>query len=478
MSTALVWFRRDLRLDDNPALHAALKAGHRVVPVYIHAPAEERPWSPGAASGWWLHHSLAALNGDLVSRGSALAVRRGASIHELERLAASTGAEAVYWNRLYEPAAIERDTRVKAALRTRGLHVESHNGSLLIEPWQVETGQGDPYKVFTPFWKNARAKIDRPRPLAAPERLVAPPPVDSVSIDSLGLLPRIPWDAAFADHWRPGEAGARERLRDFIDQAVAGYRTERDVPAVDGTSRLSPHLHFGELSPGRVVERMLAHAECADGRAEGTEFYIRELGWREFAHHLLYHFPHTGDAPLNARFADFPWQQNPAALEAWQKGATGVPIVDAGMRQLWHAGWMHNRVRMIVASLLTKNLRIHWLEGARWFWDTLVDADLANNTQGWQWSAGSGADAAPYFRIFNPVAQGERFDPEGRYLSAWVPEVARVPLRWRHQPWAAPPGVLDESGLASDSVYRQPIVDLKESREAALAAYAAMRGST
>ncbi len=478
MATAIVWFRRDLRLADNPALNAAVRAGFRIVPLYIHAPHEEAPWQPGAAAQWWLHHALAALDGDLRACGSGLVLRSGDSLAQLEQLVEAVAADAVYWNRLYEPALVERDQRIKRALRQRGLHVESHNGALLIEPWQVQTGQGDPYKVFTPFWKNASARLGDAAPLPAPGHLPNLP--DAAAGDSLTdwrLLPRITWDGGLRASWQPGEAGAQARLRRFLDEAIGGYRERRDFPGEIGTSKLSPHLHFGEISPRQIR----AAIEGADpGRAtwrDNAAFYLRELGWREFSHHLLYHFPGTAQAPLNPRFLDFPWREDTRDLRAWQQGQTGIPIVDAGMRELWHSGWMHNRVRMVVASFLTKNLRLHWLHGARWFWDTLVDADLANNTQGWQWSAGSGADAAPYFRIFNPVSQGERFDPDGDYVATWIPELAALPAKWRQQPWIAPVATLDAAGLVKDSPYRRPMVDLKRSREQALAAYATIRAS-
>jgi deoxyribodipyrimidine photo-lyase len=474
MTLAIVWFRRDLRLDDNPALVAALRAGHAVLPVYIHAPDEQAPWRPGAASDWWLHHALADLDAALAQRGSRLLLRTGGSAAQLQRLVAETGAGAVYWNRLYEPAIIARDTAVKQALRARGVRAESHNGALLVEPWQVQTRQGDPYRVFTPYWRTAQAQLADTAPVPAPQRL-PPLPVArpaGVALDALRLLPRRPWADRFGDHWQPGATGAALRLAAFCDQALAGYQDRRDRPDRDGTSRLSPHLHFGEVSPRQVLAAVDA---AAAGAGEDAAFYRRELGWREFSHHLLYHFPDTDRAPLNPRFDGFPWRQDDAALAAWQRGRTGIPIVDAGMRQLWHSGWMHNRVRMVVASVLTKNLGLHWHHGADWFWDTLVDANLANNTQGWQWSAGSGADAAPYFRIFNPVTQGERFDPDGDYVAAWVPELAQLPARWRQQPWTAPAAELDRAGLAGDCVYRQPLIDLRATRERALAAWARVR---
>ncbi|HEY6943315.1 deoxyribodipyrimidine photo-lyase [Dokdonella sp.] len=462
MSVALVWFRRDLRLADNPALSAALASHATVVPVYVHAPEEEAPWSPGAASRWWLHHSLTSLDRDLRACGAALHVREGGSLATLRELAATTGARAVYWNRQYEPASIARDTTIKYALRATGVDASSFNATLLCEPWEIATGSGGPYRVFTPYWRNLRARLEVRPPLPAPKRV--PGPTSSPStIESLGLLPRIRWDAGFDACWRPGESGAEAALRRFLDDAIDAYAGARDLPSVSGTSRLSPHLHFGEISPMRIAWE-LEHA-----RSRGNESYLRELGWREFSHHLLYHFPDSAERNLNPAFDRYPWaREAPRRIRRWQHGRTGIPIVDAGMRELWATGWMHNRVRMLVASFLTKNLRQHWLHGARWFWDTLVDADLANNTQGWQWTAGTGADAAPYFRIFNPVTQGERFDVDGHYVRRWVPELSALDARTIHRPWTDP-AALRRSG------YPQPLVDLGTSRTAALAGYDAVR---
>ena len=469
MSAALVWFRRDLRLSDNAALAAAVATGLPVVPVYVHAPDEEAPWAPGAASNWWLHHSLAALDADLRARGSRLIVRRGPTAAALDALIAETGATIVVWNRLYEPAIVSRDTAIKASLRERGIEARSFNAGQLVEPWEIATGGGGPYRVFTPFWRNLSARITPTAP-TAPAARVETPALSSVPLDDLGLRPAIPWDVGFPAHWTPGEAGALAALETFLDGAVGPYASDRDRPDRPGTSRLSPHLHFGEIGPRQVV-----HALHQQGLDERAAPFVRELGWREFSTHLLHHYPRTCDAPLNAEFERFPWAEpDPATLRAWQRGRTGIPIVDAGMRELWSTGWMHNRVRMIVASFLTKNLRYHWLHGARWFWDTLVDADLANNTQGWQWSAGSGADAAPYFRIFNPVLQGERFDPEGTYVKRHVAELSRLPAKVIHKPWTLRPTELAALGLDA-TPYARPIVDLAASREAALAAYHGMR---
>lgn len=484
-----MWFRRDLRLADNAALQAALDRHERVIPVFVHDPDAEAPWSPGGASRWWQHHSLAALDASLRERGSRLILREGGTLDQLRALIAETGASAVYWNRLYEPAFVARDKRVKDALRAEGLSAESSNAALLFEPWMLKTGAGEPYRVFTPFWRNASVKLAEQlasgrAPLPAPTAIPGPEkwPV-GLPLERLHLLPRIGWDEGMRKTWTPGEAGAVTRLDLFCARGAATYREQRDLPAVEATSSLSPALHFGEISSLQLVarmERLMAQQPAAGVRAN-AEWYVRELGWREFAHHLLFHFPRTPETPLYERFGAFPWRplrEYATDLAAWQRGRTGVPIVDAGMRQLWHTGWMHNRVRMIVASFLTKNLLIPWQEGARWFWDTLADASLANNTLGWQWSAGCGADAAPYFRIFNPVLQSAKFDAEGAYLRRWVPELARLPADAMHAPWQAKAGVLAQAGVKLGLTYPEPIVDLAASRDRALAAYERIKVAT
>jgi deoxyribodipyrimidine photo-lyase len=473
-STALVCFRRDLRLADHPALATACARHDAVLPVYIHAPDEEGEWAPGGAQRWWLHHSLTALDARIADAGNRLVVRTGPTDGALAALLEETGAEAVYWNRLYELAIIDRDRRIKAWLRDqRGVTAESFNAALLFEPWTVATGQGAPYRVFTPFWRRLQREGLPDQVAAAPDTIPAPSkPPASAAIAELDLLPRIRWDAGLAAAWTPGESDAQARLAAFLDDGVASYREERERPAVAGTSGLSPHLHFGEIGPRQIVRAVRANTAGGD-EAAGT--YLSEIAWREFSHHLLYHFPHIPDTSLDPKFATFPWRdaEGDAApdLAAWQAGRTGIPLVDAGMRELWRTGWMHNRLRMVVASFLTKNLRLHWLHGARWFWDTLVDADLANNTQGWQWAAGCGADAAPYFRIFNPVRQGERFDPDGSYVRYWVPEVAALPDRHVHAPFKAPERELQRAGLALGRDYPEPIVDLAASRRTALDAF-------
>lgn len=473
MSVALVWFRRDLRIADNPALLAALDAAEAVIPLYIHAPAAS-DWPPGRASHWWLHHGLAALAETLHSLGSGLVIRQGDALTTLRQLVQETGAAQVFWNRRYEPAERAHDQAVKQALREAGLRVTTFNSALLHEPWTIQRPGGQPYRVFTPFWKAVQAKGLACPPEPVP-RALPPLPVDLASepLAALELLPSRPWDAGFYAHWTVGEAAAQRRLLAFAETRLANYAAGRDVPGQPGTSRLSPDLHFGQVSPRQIVSAL--HTAAGLPRP-GAESYIREIAWREFAYHLLFHFPQTTDQPLDERFLRLPWRTDYAAdLRRWQRGETGFPIVDAGLRELWQTGWMHNRVRMIAASLLTKNLLIPWQDGAWWFWDTLLDADLANNTLGWQWTAGCGADAAPYFRIFNPVLQGERFDPDGHYVRRWLPELARLPAQYLHQPWQAGERVLADCGVRLGSDYPAPMVDLKSSRERALAAFAAIK---
>ena len=470
MKTALIWFRRDLRLADNPALAAALEAYDRVVPVYIHAPEEEAPWQPGAASRCWLHHSLQALDRDLRERGSKLHLTNGPTLAALRSILKQNDATAIYWNRLYEPAITARDTGIKQSLIDDGIDAQSFKASVLFEPWEIRTGQDQPYRVFTPFWRKARSSLQVRPPLLAAEKCVSPSSVDGRPLDDLELLPRIPWDRQFHDEWTPGEAGASEAFEDFMESGLRDYASDRDRPDREGTSRLSAHLHFGEISPMQIAWALEEHVHQAgdSARSAGAESFLREIGWREFSQHLLFNFPDMPEKNLNPRFDEFRWgNEDAVAIKRWQQGRTGIPIIDAGMRELWATGIMHNRVRMLVASFLTKNLRQHWLHGARWFWDTLVDADLANNAQGWQWTAGCGVDASPYFRIFNPVTQGGKFDPCGDYVRRWVVELAGVPAPLIHSPWMDP-ATLEATG------YPAPMVDLGESRAVALAAYQQM----
>ena len=473
MQKILVWFRRDLRMRDNPALHAA--KGAQMIPIYIHAPTQVAPWQAGGASRWWLHHSLTALATQLKAGGSRLIIRSGDPLTVLLDLIAETGADAVYLNRLYEPASIVRDSRIKTRLTQQGIDYRSFAGSLLFEPWQVQTKTGNAYKVFTPFWQTCQ-KRGLPSDITPAVRTL--PAVStrlrSLAIADLKLLPAIGWDKQFCASWQPGEAGAQSQLRRFLKHKLAEYETGRDTPAHAATSLLSPHLHFGEISPRQIVYAVehALHNTNRGGMHKPAQEFLRELVWREFTHHVLYHFPHTTHKPLNPRFENFPWhRRSNKLLRAWQRGLTGFPIVDAGMRELWSTGTMHNRVRMIVASLLCKNLGYHWLLGAKWFWDTLVDADLAQNSFNWQWVAGCGADAAPYFRIFNPITQSEKFDREGIYLRRWLPELTALPNRFIHAPWQAPTDILNTAGVVLGKTYPFPICDLKRTREEALLAY-------
>ncbi len=480
-STAIVWFRQDLRLDDNPALSRALERHARVFPAYVWSPKEEGDWAPGGASKWWLQRSIEGLAASVAEKGSRLILRQGDSIGELRRLIEQSGAVAVYWNRRYEPAIVLRDAGVEEALRELGVDCKSFNGALIWEPWEARRADGEPYKVFTPFW-NSRRRLAAPDPEDAPAAL---PAVDesiaSEDLASFGLEPETDWAGGLRATWSPGEACAHAELERFLLDAAASYDDLRDRPAVHGTSRMSPYLHFGEISPRRVWRATLAGGPSGSGERayhQSAWSFLRQIGWREFAHSLLYHFPETPCEPLRPEFRDYPWADDPEAFRRWRRGRTGYPIVDAGMRELWATGWMHNRVRMIVASFLVKDLLIPWQEGAKWFWDTLVDADLANNTLGWQWTAGCGADAAPYFRIFNPVSQGENYDPDGDYVRKWVPELARMPRKWIQKPWQAPALVLERAGVRLGQDYPAPIVDHAEARKRALEGYEQIKAST
>jgi len=461
--TTLVWFRQDFRLSDNPAWENAMQEG-LVIPIFIWSPEEEAPWAPGAASRWWLYHSLAALERMLRTRGSRLIIRQGKTTSVLKELLETTRAAAVYWNRRYEPAVIERDTALKKSLKQTGVKTESFNAALLYEPWDLKTQAGHPFQVFTPFWNACQ---NQPEPPVSKENKNHPPSPRtwpaSDPLEKLKLLPALDGAKKFSSCWVPGEGGAQAQLKQFLEERLSLYPHERNRPDHEGSSRLSPHLHFGEISPRQVwqaIKRKAARG-AERGLFLGAETYLREIGWREFAHHLLYHFPQTPQDPLRPAFKNFPWLKNKIALKRWQQGQTGYPIVDAGLRQLGATGWMHNRVRMIVGSFLVKDLLLPWQEGARWFWDTLVDADLANNTLGWQWIAGCGADAAPYYRIFNPVLQGEKFDPEGHYVRQWVPELKRLPASAIHKPWEL---------SSRPAGYPTPIVDHSLARTHALAA--------
>jgi deoxyribodipyrimidine photo-lyase len=481
-SPCIVWLRQDLRLEDQPAFAAAVARGGAIIPVFIWDPAAEGEWKPGGATRWWLHHSLAKLGAEIESRGGRLVIREGDSAQQLAELVAATGASAVYWCRRYEPEIVGRDARLKRELRKQGAETGSFNGALLHEPHSIQNKQGRPFQVFTPYWRHCLSLPKTAVGAGAPEKWPSPAhwPA-SVELNALGLLPRLGWAEMFGDHHEPGEAGAAKRLDEFLARSVDTYEDLRNIPGKKGTSRLSPHLHFGEISPRQIwaATEALGKEAGVFPSSNGARVFLSEVGWREFAHHLLFHFPQTPTEPLRQEFERFPWREDPDGelLRAWQKGQTGYPIVDAGMRELWSTGWMHNRVRMVVASFLVKHLRLPWQRGAEWFWDTLVDADLAANSLGWQWSAGCGADAAPYFRVFAPVLQGSKFDGAGDYVRRWVPEIAGLPDKHLHAPWEAPTEILSAAGVRLGDTYPGPLVDHKTARDAALAAYQELRKS-
>lgn len=476
----IVWFRQDLRLTDNPALSAAAERGS-VLPVYVLDEVHPGERAIGGAGRWWLQRSLEALEESLKERGSKLLFARGDPVEVIQELVEDTDADAVFWNRCYEPFAIGRDKALKSALTQRGIETKSFNASLLFEPWEIETKTGDPYRVYTPFSRACLAKATPGQPRPAPERLTTPLNKGrSLPLDELDLLPGQPdWSSGLAETWSPGESFASNKLEHFLDNLAEDYATKRDRPDEDGTSRLSPYLHWGEISPRQAWHATLSACGGAEALAQGTGpgTFLRELLWREFGYHILYHFPHLPEREMKDAFAAFPWDDDQDARNAWRFGQTGYPIVDAGMRQLRITGWMHNRVRMIVGSFLAKDLIEDWRHGERWFWDNLVDADLASNTLGWQWIAGCGPDAAPYFRIFNPVKQGEKFDPHGSYVRRWVPELAKLGAADIHAPWDAPLMHLAHAGVRLGGTYPKPLVNHKLARERALSALRSIKQS-
>ena len=452
-STAIVWLRRDLRIADNPALDYALRHRQRVIPVYVHSQSAAQAWPAGSASNWWCHHSLQQLAQTLRQLGMRLHLFRGDPVSLLAPILQQTGASLVCWNKLYEPFELGQSDQLRSAMSKQCPAVElaEFDSATFFAPGSLLNKQGQPYRVFSPFWRAARQRLEQTgvRPLPGKFATSArndPPHLDrECELDELGLLDAHPWHRKLHEYWQPGEAMAHQRLHRFVHSQATHYANERDIPSLEATSRLSAHLHFGEITPAQIFA-YLQRKGCFEATHSGAERFLTELGWREFAVHVMWHFPHTTEHAMNPRFEKFwPSRVNQKRLHAWQRGRTGIPLIDAAMRELWQTGWMHNRMRMIVGSFLTKNLGIHWLHGARWFWDTLVDADLANNTLGWQWVAGCGVDAAPYYRIFNPITQQQRFDPQSRYIR-----------RWLHDPRYTP---------------AKPIVDLKQSREDALLRY-------
>jgi deoxyribodipyrimidine photo-lyase len=477
-SPIIVWFRQDLRVADHPALTAAAQAGQPVIPLYILDDRAPGLWKRGGASRWWLHHSLEALGRDLTALGSRLIVRQGETSVVLAEIAAATGARAICTSRCYEPWAGRLEAAAHTALADQGVELKRYAGNLLSDPDRVRTKTGEVYKVYTPFWRTVSA-MEMRLPLPAPKELSAPerwPKGEKLA--ALNLRPSKPdWSGTIAKSWTPGSEAAARRLSAFLDESVGTYNIDRNHPEKVGTSRLSPHLHFGEISPATCWHATRSRMQASPSAGQGAETFLKELVWREFSYNLLHHWPGLPETAFRKDFANFPWQPDEVKLHAWQKGLTGFPIVDAGMRELWATGWMHNRVRMIVGSFLVKDLLISWTAGEAWFWDCLVDADLASNAASWQWIAGSGADAAPYFRVFNPRKQGETFDPDGVYVRKWIPEIARLPNKVIHAPQLAPPEILRACGVTLGQTYPWPIVDHAAARDKALAAFAKIKAS-
>ena len=467
--TAIHWFRQDLRLSDNPALDSAAQY-ETLIPIYILDEVNSGEFKMGAASKWWLHQSLTKLNESLDGK---LLVYQGNPLEILNKLIEEQEVSYVTWNRCYEPWRVDRDKEIKRNFEDKNVAVESFSASLLWEPWTISKDDGTPYRVFTPFYKKGCLNSEEPRLPAGKVDLsnLYSEDLSSDSITDLNLLPTIKWYESFEEEWNPGEIGAEQNLNSFLDSGLLNYKEGRNFPSQEFVSRLSPHLHFGEISPNEVWYRAKTK-EGISGIEKSLAHFHSELGWREFSYYLLYHFPDLPNKNFQEKFDIFPWQENEEFLALWQKGNTGYPIVDAGMRELWQTGYMHNRLRMIVGSFLVKNLLIDWRFGERWFWDCLVDADLASNSASWQWVAGSGADAAPYFRIFNPITQGLKFDPEGEYTKKYVPELRDLPNKYLFSPWEAPENILADAGIELGKNYPKPMVDLKLSRETALEAFA------
>ncbi len=473
MKVNIFWFRNDLRLADNPGLAAALRRADKTVLLYVLDDQAAGPWAMGGASRWWLHHSLQSLSKAIAACGGTLVLRRGDAGSIIPDLAAELQVTEIFSGRRFEPWARQQDREIAGRLKASGIAWHRQLSSLLFPPESITTKTGGIYGVFTPY---SRTCFEQPPPaeaIAPPDRISSPSGIPSENLEDWQLTPRRPdWAAGIRAAWEPGETGAEKRLRRFISDALQGYKSARDRPGEDGTSGLSPHLHFGEISPAAIWRA----ASLMEKSCNGRETFLKEMLWREFAAYLLWHHPEMPEQPLRKEFAEFSWRQDRDGLQAWQRGLTGIPIVDAGMRQLWQTGWMHNRIRMVCASFLTKHLLIPWQQGEAWFWDTLVDADLAANAINWQWVAGCGADAAPYFRIFNPVLQGRKFDPDGLYVRRYVPELACMPDKFIHAPWEADTAVLAAAKVALGRNYPHPIISLDRGRERALAAYKKISG--
>ena len=474
-SPLIYWFRQDLRIKDNPTLTAAAQTGRPIMCVYILDQNQSNHWPNGAATLWWLHHSLSRLSESLKALNIKLILRKGSVIEELDNIVQSTGAESLYFTRHYEPYNSDLESQINQHFSDQ-IEVKRFRGYLLYEPEAIRTGKDEPYKVFTPFYRCCLKTSTPSAPVRAPKNLISyKKKIASDRLNDWKLLPKTPnWAKGFNEHWVPGELGAHENLKDFITHSGNKYPVLRNRPDVTGKSRLSPHMHFGEISPRQIWTAIKNSPKILEHNGEA---YLRQLIWRDFAYHLLAHWPNFPEKPFRKEFNKFPWKTDTKSLQAWQQGNTGYPIVDAGMRELWKTGWMHNRVRMIVASFLIKDLLIPWQQGEEWFWDTLVDANLANNAASWQWVAGSGADASPYFRVFNPVLQGEKFDPIGDYVREWVPELKYIPKKYIHSPWLAPEDILIKAKITLGKNYPHPIIDHSFARDRALAAYKKLKDS-
>ena len=468
----IFWFRQDLRIVDNPGLSKSLKSD-KVLPIYILDDTNSNDFAMGAASRWWLHNSLRELNKNLDNK---LSLYKGDPSEILESLSSRFNIKGIFWNRCYEPWRIERDKKIKSKFIEKDIIVETFNSALLWEPWEILKSDNTPYKVFTPYYRKGCLMSEAPRkPLSAPNlNTLFEDKENILQLDDLNLLPRIKWYKEMEKLWEPGEKGAHKKLESFLSDGLLGYKEGRNFPSKKNVSQLSAHMHFGEISPNQVWHRAKLKKDLP-GIEKDLDHFLSELGWREFSYNLLFHFPELPRENLQKKFDNFPWIENEILFDKWKKGLTGYPIVDAGMRELWQTGYMHNRVRMIVGSFLVKNLLLHWHKGEEWFWDCLIDADLASNSASWQWVAGSGADAAPYFRIFNPILQGKRFDPDGSYIKKFIPELEQLPSKYLFSPWEAPIEVLSEANIELGSDYPEPIVDLIKSRDRALEAFSTIR---
>ncbi|MBL0319095.1 MAG: deoxyribodipyrimidine photo-lyase [Alphaproteobacteria bacterium] len=474
----IAWFRRDLRISDNAALTHALNQKIPVVALYIFD--EAAPIRPlGGASKWWLHHSLLSLESSLKTLGIPLLLKNGRADHIFKELIDDYAVTSVTWQFHHDPGMRLRDKQVADYLQQQGIQAQIFPGNTLWDPATILTKQKHPYAVFTPFWHTCTAQDQPQFPLSVPEAQTHTIVLShSDRLDDWALVPSSPdWACGIKTMWNVGESAALAHVKHFISTALSHYHTNRDIPGIQGTSLLSPHLHFGEISVNQAWHAVQTNSILHPDNKLGADCFLRELGWREFCAYLLYHHPHLLEQPFQRGFQTFPWKDDPVAFRAWSRGLTGYPIVDAGMRQLWQTGWMHNRVRMIVGSFLTKHLLLPWQQGEAWFFDTLVDADLASNIGGWQWIAGCGADAAPYFRIFNPQLQSERFDPQGTYIKAYLPELANLPAPWIHKPWETPESILRQAGIELGKTYPPPIIEHSKARDRAMAAYQQMKRS-